>query len=181
MEILTSASSPFVWSYISSRPKATLRFQTRSTLSRRLRRSSRKDNFKFLTRPGFTLQGPGGRSYSKYNIGLALYYLPVVAAGDAVVGGSPGTALFLCLRCSALRRSSRLITAIARWFWDRRFPAVRTGSASAAIRCVPSRFARTARVFVHGWEARTSSIPTVWGFATSACARFRLPLRGRAF
>ncbi len=42
---------------------------------------------------GFTLQGPGGRSYSKYGFGLVLYYLPVVAAGDAMVGGSPGAAL----------------------------------------------------------------------------------------
>jgi hypothetical protein len=33
---------------------------------------------------GATLQGPDGRSYSKYGLGLALYYVPWVAAGDAL-------------------------------------------------------------------------------------------------
>lgn len=38
---------------------------------------------------GFTLQGLGGRNYSKYGIGLPLFYLPAVAVGDALVRG-PG-------------------------------------------------------------------------------------------
>lgn len=38
---------------------------------------------------GYTSQGSGGRSYSKYGIGLPLYYLPVVVAGDALAHG-PG-------------------------------------------------------------------------------------------
>jgi hypothetical protein len=33
---------------------------------------------------GGTLQGPDGRSYSKYGIGLALYYVPWVAASDVL-------------------------------------------------------------------------------------------------
>jgi len=40
----------------------------------------------------YTSQGPGSRSYSKYGFGLVLYYLPVVAAGEAVVKGSGGDA-----------------------------------------------------------------------------------------
>lgn len=32
----------------------------------------------------YTLRGPDGRSYSKYGIGLALYYVPWVAASDAL-------------------------------------------------------------------------------------------------
>ena len=38
---------------------------------------------------GFTLQGLGGRNYSKSGIGLPLFYLPAVAVGDALVRG-PG-------------------------------------------------------------------------------------------
>jgi len=41
---------------------------------------------------GYTLQGRDGRSYSKYGFGLALYYLPVVAAGDVLVRGSSSAA-----------------------------------------------------------------------------------------
>ena len=41
---------------------------------------------------GYTLQGPGNRSYSKYGFGLVLYYLPIVAAGDALVRGVAGAA-----------------------------------------------------------------------------------------
>jgi hypothetical protein len=33
---------------------------------------------------GATLRGPDGRSYSKYGIGLALYYVPLVVASDAL-------------------------------------------------------------------------------------------------
>jgi hypothetical protein len=45
--------------------------------------------------PGYTLQGPGGRSYSKYGIGLPLCYLPAVAATEALVRGPGGPSTLL--------------------------------------------------------------------------------------
>lgn len=43
--------------------------------------------------PGYTLQGSGGANYSKYGLGLAFYYLPIVTVGDALVKGSAGSVL----------------------------------------------------------------------------------------
>ena len=40
---------------------------------------------------GATLRGPDGRSYSKYGLGLPLYYVPWVAASDALSSFAAGT------------------------------------------------------------------------------------------